>query len=219
MSLELPLDYPPPNELTAGVDEVGRGPLAGPVVAAAVILDPKQPIAGLRDSKVLTASDRERLASEIKAKARAWSLGRAEVVEIDRLNILRATMLAMERAVRALWPAPQVVLVDGNQSPLLTCATVSVIGGDARVDAISAASILAKVTRDREMSFFDATFPGYGFTHHKGYATREHLDALDVLGPSAIHRTSFAPVRAMEIGGAEAIQSHSSSGDLFDSQT
>ncbi len=219
MSQELPFDYDMSGaRLVAGVDEAGRGPLAGPVVAAAVILDPQRAIEGLRDSKMLTASQREGLATQIKAKARAWGLGRAEVVEIDRLNILQATMVAMQRAVNALVPSPELVFVDGNRRPLLSCMTVTVIGGDASVEAISAASILAKVARDREMSYFDATFPGYGFSRHKGYATREHLAALNELGPSAIHRTSFAPVSAMEIVHAEALESPPMSYDLFDSQ-
>lgn len=218
-SLELPFDYEMPEQrLTAGVDEVGRGPLAGPVLTAAVILDPDQRIDGLRDSKTLSASQRNSLALEIRAKARAWAIGRAEVAEIDHLNILQATLVAMQRAVHALRLAPELVLVDGNQRPLLACSTVSVIDGDETVDAISAASILAKVARDREMVFLDASFPGYGFSRHKGYATREHLAALDVLGPSAIHRMSFAPVRTMEILRDKAIEFPSTSLDLFDAQ-
>ncbi len=220
MSLELPFDYEVPDrQLTAGVDEVGRGPLAGPVVAAAVILDPDRPIEGLRDSKILSASQRDNLALEIKAEARVWGLGRAEVAEIDRINILQATLAAMQRAVYALGLAPELVLVDGNQRPLLACPTVSVIDGDETVDAISAASILAKVARDREMAFLDISFPGYGFSRHKGYATSEHLAALDALGPSAIHRRSFAPVRAMEILHNKAIEFATTSLDLFDAQT
>lgn len=216
---DLPFDYDRQKvRLAAGVDEVGRGPLAGPVVAAAVILDPAQIIEGLRDSKMLAPDQRARLATEIKAKARCWGLGRAEVAEIDELNILQATLVAMQRAVAALDPAPEIVFVDGNRRPQLRCMTVNVIGGDASVEAISAASILAKVARDREMSFFDASIPGYGFARHKGYATRAHLDALHELGPSAIHRRSFAPVSAMELAPGETIEFGASSHDLFDSR-
>lgn len=219
MSQELPLDYDMSGRrLVAGVDEVGRGPLAGPVVAAAVILDPARAVDGLRDSKTLTVSQREGLALEIRTKARAWGLGRAEVAEIDRLNILQATMVAMQRAVRALNPSPDLVFVDGDRRPLLSCMTVTVVGGDASIDAISAASILAKVARDREMSFFDAMFTGYGFARHKGYATREHLAALNQLGPSAIHRTSFAPVSALENVHGEPLESRPMTRDLFDLQ-
>jgi ribonuclease HII len=184
----------------AGVDEVGRGPLAGPVVAAAVILDPQRPIAGLADSKVLTARQRDRLCGEIKRAALSFALGRAEVEEIDRLNILQASLLAMQRAVAALPIAPRRVLVDGSHCPALACAAEAIIGGDATVAAISAASILAKVTRDREMEVLDAVHPGYGFGKHKGYPTREHLQALNSRGPCAIHRRSFAPVRILITG-------------------
>ena len=180
----------------AGVDEVGRGPLAGPVVAAAVILDPALPIAGLDDSKRLTARRREALSEEIRAHALAWALGRAEVDEIDRVNILQASMLAMERAVRALTIRPEHVYVDGNRLPNLPMAATAVVGGDAQVAEIAAASILAKVTRDAELVVLDERFPGYGFAGHKGYPSRAHLEALERLGPCPEHRRSFAPVRA-----------------------
>ena len=178
----------------AGVDEAGRGPLAGPVIAAAVILDESKPIAGLADSKILSAGRREDLAILIREQARCWALGRAEVEEIDRLNILRASLLAMQRAVAALSLSPTLVLVDGNQAPDLVCRVQTVVRGDATVPAISAASILAKVARDAEMRELDALFPGYGLARHKGYPTAAHLDALEKQGVSAIHRRSFAPV-------------------------
>ena len=178
----------------AGVDEVGRGPLAGPVVAGAVILDPERPIGGLRDSKKLTPARREQLAVQIRDQALAWSLGRAEVEEIDRLNILQASLLAMQRAVAGLPLAPAMALVDGNHCPRLGCEVHAVIRGDARVVGISAASILAKVARDGEMRALDGEYPGYGFAAHKGYPTRSHLDALAELGVTPLHRRSFAPV-------------------------
>jgi ribonuclease HII len=181
-------------ERVAGVDEVGRGPLAGPVVAAAVILDPERPIEGLRDSKALSPARREALAARIRERALAWALGRAEVEEIDRLNILWASLLAMRRAVALLVPPPTSVLVDGNRCPDLPVPARAVVRGDATVPAISAASILAKVARDAEMVELDARFPGYGLARHKGYPSPEHLLALERLGPSAIHRRSFAPV-------------------------
>ena len=180
----------------AGVDEVGRGPLAGPVVAAAVVLHPQRPIAGLRDSKVLTADERETLAASIRERALAWALGRAEVAEVDRINILRATLVAMRRAVVALAADVHLAYVDGNIAPALPCPAVTVVGGDATVPAISAASIIAKVARDAEMRSAAADYPGYGFEHHKGYATRTHLAALQRLGPTPLHRRSFAPVAA-----------------------
>jgi ribonuclease HII len=188
------LTTPAVENLVAGVDEAGRGPLAGPVIAAAVVLDEAKPVAGLADSKVLSAGRREELAVLIKERALCWALGRAEVEEIDRLNILRASLLAMQRAVAALSPLPGLVLVDGNQAPELACPVQTVVRGDATVPAISAASILAKVTRDAEMRELDALFPGYGFARHKGYPTAAHLDALDRHGVSAVHRRSFAPV-------------------------
>ena len=180
--------------LVAGVDEVGRGPLAGPVVTAAVILDPARPIAGLRDSKTLAPARREALALLVRERALAWALGRAEVEEIDRWNILRATLLAMERAVLALPVAPDRVLVDGNRCPRVPCPVEAIVGGDGLVEAISAASIVAKVARDAEMVELDARYPGYGLAGHKGYPTREHLEALARLGPAPVHRRSFAPV-------------------------
>lgn len=182
-------------QLVAGVDEVGRGPLAGPVVTAAVILDPDHPIEGLMDSKKLTESKREELAETIKENCLAWSIGRAEVEEIDAINILQATMLAMQRAVAGLSPAPDHVLIDGNRCPELPCTAEAIIKGDGSVPAISAASIIAKVTRDREMVEMETLYPGYGLAGHKGYPTRKHMDALIELGVTPIHRRSFAPVR------------------------
>ena len=179
----------------AGVDEVGRGPLAGPVVTAAVILDPARPIAGLADSKALSERKRSALFDEILDKALAWAIGRCEVAEIDSLNILRATLLAMERAVAALSVAPEYVLVDGNRCPDWHWPSEAVVKGDGRVAAISAASILAKVTRDREMDALDVRYPGYGLAGHKGYPTAEHIAALQRLGASPVHRRSFRPVR------------------------
>ncbi len=183
------------SKLVAGVDEVGRGPLAGPVVAAAVILDVTRPIEGLADSKTLSARRREELSVLIKERALCWALGRAEVEEIDRLNILQASLLAMQRAVTALVLTPHSVMVDGNQPPQLDCSVQTVVRGDATVPAISAASILAKVARDAEMCEMDRRFPGYGFSGHKGYPTSAHLAAMNRLGISPIHRRSFAPVR------------------------
>jgi ribonuclease HII len=184
--------------LVAGVDEAGRGPLAGPVVVAAVILDPARPIAGLADSKVLSPLRREQLAMEIRAHALAFSVIEVGVDEIDRLNILQATLVGMTRAVCALLPAPMLVLIDGNQLPReLPCSGRAIIDGDASEPAISAASILAKVARDARMCEFDALFPGYDFTLHKGYATVAHRAALQRLGPCPQHRRSFAPVRQL----------------------
>ncbi|MCP5160105.1 MAG: ribonuclease HII [Hahellaceae bacterium] len=183
------------GHLVAGVDEVGRGPLAGAVVTAAVILDPANPIKGLTDSKKLTDKKREALFPEICEKALAWSLGRAEVEEIDRLNIFQATMLAMQRAISGLKIAPEHVLIDGNHCPTLDVSSEAVVKGDLRVDCISAASILAKVVRDREMVLLDQQYPGYGLAGHKGYPTRQHVEALNLLGVTPIHRRSFAPVR------------------------
>ncbi len=185
------------GELVAGVDEVGRGPLFGDVVTAAVILDPARPIAGLADSKKLTEKRRDALFDEIKESALAWSVARASVEEIDRLNILHATMLAMQRAVEGLSIKPDYALIDGNRCPVLSCPAEPVVRGDGRVPAISAASILAKVTRDREMLAFDAEYPGYGLAGHKGYPTKVHLEALRRLGPTALHRRSFGPVRQL----------------------
>lgn len=185
----------------AGVDEVGRGPLAGPVVTAAVILDPRRPIVGLADSKALSAARRVVLAAEIRRCALAWALGRAEVEEIDRLNILQATLLAMQRAVAALAAAPREVLIDGNRCPELPYPARAVVGGDRFVPQICAASILAKVVRDAEMVRLDVRYPGYGFAGHKGYPTPAHLAALERLGVSRIHRRSFAPVRRLITSG------------------
>jgi len=181
----------------AGVDEAGRGPLAGPVIAAAVILDPDNPVGGLQDSKQLTPSRREVLYLEITQKSLAWATGRASVEEIDRLNILQATLLAMQRAVLMLSPPAQRVLVDGNQCPRLDCPVKAVVRGDSTVAAISAASIIAKVTRDREMVEMDRLYPGYGLAQHKGYPSREHLLALQRLGVTPLHRRSYAPVRKL----------------------
>ena len=182
--------------LVAGVDEAGRGPLAGPVVAAAVILDELNPIAGLADSKKLTALRRERLYDEIRAKALCCSVAEASVEEIDRLNILQATMLAMRRAVDGLRLKPTKVLVDGNRLPPLPMLAEAIVKGDAKVAAISAASILAKVHRDRWCAGVHQDFPVYGFDGHKGYGTAEHLAALNTHGPCPHHRRSFAPVAA-----------------------
>ena len=181
--------------LVAGVDEAGRGPLAGPVVAAAVILDELHPIPGLADSKSLTPARRERLYAQICAKALCVSIAEASVEEIDRLNILQATLLAMQRAVQGLRLAPKQVLVDGNRAPVLAVPVQAIVKGDAKVAAISAASILAKVRRDRLCLELHECYPGFGFDVHKGYPTPEHLDALRRLGPCAAHRRSFAPVR------------------------
>ncbi len=183
--------------LVAGVDEAGRGPLAGPVVAAAVILAPSRPIEGLADSKKLSPERRSTLAERIRSDALAWALGRAEVEEIDRLNILQASLLAMSRAVAALGVAPVRVQVDGNRCPVLACPVEAIVGGDGLVPAIGAASILAKVARDRELERLDREYPGYGLARHKGYPTAAHLEALGRLGVSAIHRRSFGPVRRL----------------------
>lgn len=197
-----PDDYP---VHLAGVDEVGRGPLAGPVVAAAVILDPARPVAGLADSKKLSEKRRERLAEELCERALAWSLGRAEVEEIDRLNILHASLLAMQRAVQGLELTPEMVLVDGNRCPVLSCPVQAVVRGDSLVPAISAASIIAKVSRDREMVELDARYPGYGLARHKGYPSPVHLQALRDLGVLPIHRRSYAPVRrVLDAAGGNA---------------
>ncbi|AUH01782.1 ribonuclease HII [Prodigiosinella confusarubida] len=179
----------------AGVDEVGRGPLVGAVVTAAVILDPNRPIVGLADSKKLSEKRRLSLYDEIKDKALAWSLGRAEPEEIDQLNILHATMLAMQRAVAGLVLTPDYVLIDGNRCPMLPMPSLAVVKGDDLVPEISAASILAKVTRDWEMEALDKIFPAYGFAQHKGYPTAYHLEKLATLGATHHHRSSFAPVK------------------------
>lgn len=182
--------------LVCGVDEAGRGPLAGAVFAAAVILDPARPIAGLADSKVLSEARREALAVEIRANALAWSIASASVEEIDRLNILQATMLAMTRAVAGLDPQPGQVLIDGNRVPkALTLPAEAIVKGDAKVAEISAASILAKTARDAELVALDARWPAYGFARHKGYPTPEHLAAIAAHGVLPIHRRSFGPVK------------------------
>ena len=180
---------------TAGVDEVGRGPLAGAVIAAAVILDPKQPIDGLTDSKKLTEKRRNELALVIKSRALAWSIGRAEVEEIDQINILQASLLAMQRAVERLSIKPEHCLIDGNRCPQLNCTSEAIVKGDLKEPAISAASIIAKVERDNEMIKFDSIYPGYGLAKHKGYPTKAHLEAIQSIGVTEIHRRSFAPVR------------------------
>jgi ribonuclease HII len=180
-----------------GADEAGRGPLAGPVVAAAVILDPRRPIDGLRDSKQLPAARRRQLAAQIHDRATAWAVAEANVQEIDRLNILQASLLAMKRAIERLVPSAEIALIDGNRLPRLCIEAHAIVGGDALEPAISAASILAKQHRDQLMAELDLVFPGYGFAQHAGYPTPRHLDRLRELGPCAAHRRSFAPVRAM----------------------
>ena len=192
---ELALSLDGFNGLVAGVDEVGRGPLAGAVVAAAVILDPDNPIDGLADSKKLTEKRRQALFPEIQEKALAWCVARASEAEIDQINILQASLLAMRRAVLGLQHAPDKVLVDGNRCPELRYPSEAIVKGDSKVAAISAASILAKVVRDNEMIAFDEVYPGYGFASHKGYPTAQHIAALEKLGVTPIHRRSFAPVK------------------------
>jgi ribonuclease HII len=184
-----------------GVDEAGRGPIAGPVFAAAVVLDPERPIEGLADSKLLSARRRERLAGEIHVRARAWHVASASVAEIDRLNILQASLLAMRRAVAGLDLVPDEVLVDGSHCPALACPVRAIVGGDRLHAAISAASILAKTARDAEMLQLHARYPHYALDRHKGYPTPEHLALLARHGPSEIHRRTFAPVRRMMDGG------------------
>ena len=181
--------------LIAGIDEAGRGPLAGPVFAAAVILDPVRPVDGLRDSKLLSAQQRDRLAAEIRERALAWAIAEAAVAEIDELNILHATMVAMVRAVAGLRIAPQEAWIDGNRCPALSCPTRAVVDGDRDIAAIAAASILAKTARDALLVELDVLYPLYGFAQNKGYSTKEHLAALAKHGPCPAHRRSFAPVR------------------------
>lgn len=185
------------GNLLAGVDEVGRGPLVGPVVAAAVILDPKKPIAGLADSKKLSEKKREALYDEIHDKAIACCISRASVEEIDRLNILHASMLAMKRAIESLSVRAEYVLVDGNRCPDISIPCEPVVKGDSRVECIAAASIIAKVSRDREMIELDKEFPGYGFAKHKGYPTKAHFEALERLGVNSFYRRSFKPVKSI----------------------
>lgn len=180
--------------LVAGVDEAGRGPLAGPVVAAAVILDPTRPIPGLNDSKKLSEKQRDQLFDLIRERALAWSVARATVIEIDEINILQASLLAMQRAVKRLTIQPQLALIDGNKCPQLDCAAKAIIQGDATEPAISAASIVAKVLRDRLMKMLDKKYPHYGFAKHKGYPTQAHVEALKEHGVSRVHRRTFAPV-------------------------
>lgn len=187
-----------PCARVAGVDEAGRGPLAGPVVVAAVILDPRRRIRGLADSKILCEKRRDTLAPRIRERAIAWSVVVVDTAEIERLNILGATLAGMARAIAQLAPAPTLALVDGNRLPkALPCTARAVVGGDASEPAISAASILAKTERDRIMREFDLLHPGYGFARHKGYPTPEHFAALEQLGPCPIHRRGFEPVRRL----------------------
>jgi len=181
----------------AGVDEVGRGPLAGPVVAAAVILDSANPINGLADSKKLTPKKRQQLAEEIKSHALCWAIGRISHTEIDRINILQASLIAMKIAIEKLVERPDLVLVDGNKCPSVPYKIDAIIGGDKTVPSISAASILAKVYRDTEMVQMDEQYPGYGFAKHKGYPTKDHIAALEHLGICEIHRRSFSPVQRL----------------------
>lgn len=184
-----------PSQRIAGIDEVGRGCIVGPVVAAAVILDPDKPIVGLTDSKKLSEKKRSLLAAEIRAKALCWAVARAEASEIDRINILQATFVAMQRAFSQLSIRPDYVMVDGNRLPDIDCPAEAVVGGDALIAEISAASILAKVARDEEMATLDRFYPGYGFAVHKGYPTKAHLAALAQLGITPQHRRSYAPVK------------------------
>lgn len=213
--MQMGLDFNLVEELVAGVDEVGRGPLCGAVVTAAVILDPRRPIVGLNDSKKLTEAKRERLFDEICEKALSWHIARAEVEEIDELNILHATMLAMKRAVEGLQITPKLALIDGNRCPQLSVPSASVVQGDSKVPAIAAASILAKVSRDREMAAMELKYPGYGIGGHKGYPTPVHLEALARLGPTPIHRRSFGPVRAAYAARDAVAQSALSSAPNF----
>lgn len=188
-----------PEGLVCGVDEAGRGPLAGPVVAAAVILDPQRPIDGLNDSKKLSAKRREALAVAIREQALAWAVAEASVDEIDRINILQASFLAMRRAVESLSLRPEKALIDGNRCPALDCPTEAIVGGDGKVASIAAASILAKTVRDAGMLLLHAEFPMYGFDRHMGYPTAFHLQALREHGPSRVHRRSYAPVAQLTL--------------------
>lgn len=186
-----------PVQIVCGVDEAGRGPLAGPVYAAAVVLDPSRPIVGLRDSKKLSEARRDQLALEIKARALAWSIAICDEQEIDTLNILQATMLAMRRAIEGLSCVPTLALIDGNRCPPLTIPAQAIIKGDVTVPAISAASILAKTARDAALQLLHRQYPQYGFDQHKGYGTALHLERLRIFGVSPVHRKSYAPVRAL----------------------
>lgn len=188
-----------PEGRVCGVDEAGRGPLAGPVVAAAVILDPARPILGLNDSKKLSAKRRMELAQEIRDKALAWSIAEASVEEIDHLNILQASLLAMQRAVAGVSPPPCRALIDGNKCPILDCPAEAIVGGDGKLAAIAAASILAKTARDAGMEALHAIYPMYGFDRHKGYPTAAHLAALRQYGPTPAHRRSFSPVAQLAL--------------------
>ncbi len=188
-----------PDGFVCGVDEAGRGPLAGPVVAAAVILDPQNPIPGLNDSKKLSAKRREALALEIRAKALAWSVAEASVEEIDRINILQASLLAMRRAVEGLAIRPERAVIDGNRCPQLDCPAEAIVGGDGKVASIAAASILAKTVRDAGMLLLHADYPMYGFDRHMGYPTAFHLQALRQHGASPVHRRSYAPVAQLSL--------------------
>jgi ribonuclease HII len=190
-----------PETLICGVDEAGRGPIAGPVCAAAVILDPARPVAGLKDSKLLSAAVRERLADSLRERALVWSIGWASVEEIDRLNILQATLLAMRRAVDGLRRVPEEAWVDGDRCPALPCRVRAIVGGDRLHAPISAASILAKTARDAEMVRLHARYPHYGLDRHKGYPTPEHLARLERYGACEIHRRTFGPVRQSVGGG------------------
>lgn len=201
------------RRIVCGVDEAGRGPLAGPVYAAAVILDARRPVRGLDDSKRLTESARLELAVRIRSRVLAWAVASATVAEIDTLNILRASLLAMKRAIEGLAVTPQRVLVDGLYCPDVDIPAEAVVGGDASVKAISAASILAKTERDAEMVRLHQRFPAYGFDRHKGYPTPDHLEALRRLGPCAVHRTSFGPVKEMLLTRSAPLQ-----GGLFDAE-
>lgn len=185
------------EELICGVDEAGRGPLAGPVFAAAVILDPAKPIEGLRDSKKLTEAKRDMLAMQIKSDALAWSIAECSEVEIDTLNILQATMLAMRRAIEGLHIAPTLALIDGNRCPVMSIRSEAIIKGDDKVPAISAASILAKTARDAALVILHQQYPHYAFDQHKGYPTALHIERLQIHGVSPVHRRSYAPVRAL----------------------
>src|SRR5258706_2458878 len=195
--MPVPKILPPAPALLCGVDEAGRGPLAGSVFAAAVVLDPARPIRGLADSKQLAEAVRERLAGRIRSRALAWSIACASVEEIDAINILQASLLAMRRAVESLGMEPDEVCVDGLHTPLISFRCRAIVRGDSLVKAISAASILAKVARDAEMTRLDGHYPVYGFANHKGYSTPEHLAALKEFGPCEIHRRSFEPVHVL----------------------
>jgi ribonuclease HII len=204
-AISLPL-FDHADELICGVDEAGRGPLAGAVFAAAVILDPARPIAGLRDSKKLSEARRDELAAGIKANALAWSIAFCSEAEIDALNILQASMLAMRRAVEGLQMAPTLALIDGNRCPVMQVRSEAIIGGDDLVPAISAASILAKTARDAALRQLHLQYPLYGFDQHKGYPTELHLERLRLHGVSPVHRRSYAPVRALLEGGGATVR-------------